>query len=469
MRRFLLAGVVFAALLAPAGAVSTTTVTLTTAWTDLGAGPLQIQTNNQSQTVYQIGDAAPAAGAGGFFLQGIGVPQTVATGAHVYVRAQSTTARGAVPAVTYAPVVIASGGGGGGGTGGGGGPITSPLGSNTKANSVSTTFATDFLGQTTMAGSLPVVIASNQSALPVTVGNFPATQVVNNSQWGGVALGAATAYGTAPTGNVAGTNAFVTNFPATQAVSGTVTANQGAAGATPWPTTEADGANVTLGAKADTANAAVGSSLMAIERQLHADLIAATPAGTAIIGKVGIDQTTPGTTNKVSIGTDGTVAIGAGSAKIGVVTTDQTTHGTTDRVAADQYVGGTAQSSANPGPAAEVGTSQAAGGITPAATQAGTALVGKAAQGNLYSAYAVNQTTTAGYLVCINATAAPAAAAAITPQDVAYLPPTIGASATINFGAGPPNGYATGITCLITTSLTTYTAGGNAFMQTRVR
>lgn len=34
-------------------------------------------------------------------------------------------------------------------------------------------------------------------------------------------------------------------------------------------------------------------------------------AGSALIGKVGIDQTTPGTTNKVSIGTDGTVAINA--------------------------------------------------------------------------------------------------------------------------------------------------------------
>jgi len=34
-------------------------------------------------------------------------------------------------------------------------------------------------------------------------------------------------------------------------------------------------------------------------------------AGSAIVGKVGIDQTTPGTTNKVSIGTDGTVAINA--------------------------------------------------------------------------------------------------------------------------------------------------------------
>ena len=33
--------------------------------------------------------------------------------------------------------------------------------------------------------------------------------------------------------------------------------------------------------------------------------------GSAIVGRVGIDQTTPGTTNKVSIGTDGTVAINA--------------------------------------------------------------------------------------------------------------------------------------------------------------
>lgn len=35
----------------------------------------------------------------------------------------------------------------------------------------------------------------------------------------------------------------------------------------------------------------------------------ALPAGTNLLGKVSIDQTTPGTTNKVSIGTDGTVAI----------------------------------------------------------------------------------------------------------------------------------------------------------------
>lgn len=43
-------------------------------------------------------------------------------------------------------------------------------------------------------------------------------------------------------------------------------------------------------------------------------------AGSAIIGKVGIDQTTPGTTNKVSIGTDGSVTLAAGTAGIGKLT-----------------------------------------------------------------------------------------------------------------------------------------------------
>jgi len=38
---------------------------------------------------------------------------------------------------------------------------------------------------------------------------------------------------------------------------------------------------------------------------------AALPAGTNVIGKVGIDQTTPGTTNLVNIGTNGGVAINA--------------------------------------------------------------------------------------------------------------------------------------------------------------
>ena len=64
---------------------------------------------------------------------------------------------------------------------------------------------------------------------------------------------------------------------------------------------------------------------------IAASVAAATPAGTNIMGKVGIDQTTPGTTNGVQLN----AALPAGSNVIGKVTTDQTTHGTTDLVAAD--------------------------------------------------------------------------------------------------------------------------------------
>lgn len=48
----------------------------------------------------------------------------------------------------------------------------------------------------------------------------------------------------------------------------------------------------------------------------------ALPVGGNIIGKVGIDQTTPGTTNLVSIGSNGTVGLVAGSAVIGHVIND---------------------------------------------------------------------------------------------------------------------------------------------------
>ena len=51
-------------------------------------------------------------------------------------------------------------------------------------------------------------------------------------------------------------------------------------------------------------------------------------AGSAIVGKVGIDQTTPGTTNAVQV----TGSLPAGSALVGKVGIDQTTPGTTNGV-----------------------------------------------------------------------------------------------------------------------------------------
>lgn len=56
-------------------------------------------------------------------------------------------------------------------------------------------------------------------------------------------------------------------------------------------------------------------------------------AGSAIMGKVGIDQTTPGTTNGVQVN----AALPAGSNIVGKVGIDQTTNGTTNAVALTGY------------------------------------------------------------------------------------------------------------------------------------
>jgi hypothetical protein len=61
-----------------------------------------------------------------------------------------------------------------------------------------------------------------------------------------------------------------------------------------------DGADATEGTKADTAYAGSGSAtVVSILKGIYNALVAALPAGSNIIGKVGIDQTTPGTTNGV--------------------------------------------------------------------------------------------------------------------------------------------------------------------------
>lgn len=65
-----------------------------------------------------------------------------------------------------------------------------------------------------------------------------------------------------------------------------------------------------------TSLATVIAGLGAIVTGLGAVVLA---AGSAVIGRVGIDQTTPGTTNRVAIGNDGTVGLLAGAAVIGKV------------------------------------------------------------------------------------------------------------------------------------------------------
>lgn len=74
--------------------------------------------------------------------------------------------------------------------------------------------------------------------------------------------------------------------------------------------TIADGADVTQGAIADSAYAGVGSATNnSILKGIYTSVNSAIPAGSAIIGNVRIDQTTPGTTNGVVA--TGNVAAGA--------------------------------------------------------------------------------------------------------------------------------------------------------------
>lgn len=73
--------------------------------------------------------------------------------------------------------------------------------------------------------------------------------------------------------------------------------------------TIADGADVTQGAVADTAYAGSGNAtVVSALKGIYASVNSAIPAGTAIIGNVRIDQTTPGTTNAVAF-TNTTLAV----------------------------------------------------------------------------------------------------------------------------------------------------------------
>ena len=167
--------------------------------------------------------------------------------------------------------------------------------------------------------------------------------------------------------------------------------------------TIADGADVTQGAKADAAYAGSGAAtLVALLKGIYNALVAALPAGTNLIGKVGIDQTTNGTTNNVTIAP----------------------------------------------------TSATAVGITPVVSGSAEAThVLKNGAGNLYSVYATNLTSTPGFLTVVNATSAPADGA-ITP--LACVPLPVGGNAALNYTVNPAV-YSTGITAVITSATTCFT------------
>jgi hypothetical protein len=135
-------------------------------------------------------------------------------------------------------------------------------------------------GQAMMAASLPVTVASDQGAIACTVS--------------GVSTAASQAT------MITALNLLHTDLAAALPAGANVIGG----------VTVADGSDVTTGAKADAAYAGSGAaSLVAILKGIYAGIVAAIPAGTNLIGKVGIDQTTPGTTNAVVA--TGNVASGA--------------------------------------------------------------------------------------------------------------------------------------------------------------
>lgn len=141
----------------------------------------------------------------------------------------------------------------------------------------------------------------------------------------------------------------VDNFPATQPISGTVTANQGTS---PWVenVSQFGGSNVVTGTGASgagiprvtisndsslAANQSVnlaqvagattatghGTAAGALRVELPTDgtgnVNASLNAGTNLVGKVGIDQTTPGTTNAVSLAQIGATTVSSGNGTAG--------------------------------------------------------------------------------------------------------------------------------------------------------
>lgn len=90
----------------------------------------------------------------------------------------------------------------------------------------------------------------------------------------------------------------------------------------------------------------------------------------------------------------------------------------------------------------------------------------KASSGYLYSLYVTNGAS-AGFLMTFNATTPPADGA-VTPVECVPIPAN--SNAIINFSAGPPDFYSTGITAVFsTTGCFTKTASSTAFFKWRVQ
>lgn len=211
-----------------------------------------------------------------------------------------------------------------------------------------------------------------------------------------------------------------------------------------------DGADVTLGTKADAATCATTNTLIACARQLHTDVTSAVPAGTNIIGKVGIDQTTDGTTNAVHLV--------AGTAIAGKVGIDQTTDGTTNAVhlvAGTAIAGKVGIDQTTPGTTNAVqNISGTTGGVTPftlTAAASTNATNVKASAGTLYHIGVYNNSATPAWVSFYNTAGTPTCGTSIVYQTMIPANSTSGAGAVEDFATGMA--FATGIGICVTTGI----------------
>ena len=182
---------------------------------------------------------------------------------------------------------------------------------------------------------------------------------------------------------------------------------------------------------------------------------------------VKIDQTTPGTTNKVNIGTDGTVGVSslpslpAGSNAIGTVTANAGTgnftviQGTAAslKTQAEVYQGGVPVSSS--APLAVSSSTSATGGAVcgdnatsgnSAITGSAGAIVVRGATAQVYGWYFYNPNTTVAYVHFFNASTTVSITPGTTnPYYILAIPPVGGANA-FGVGIAHSNGIVIGIT-----------------------
>lgn len=109
---------------------------------------------------------------------------------------------------------------------------------------------------------------------------------------------------------------------------------------------------------------------------------------------------------------------------------------------------------ANPLPIAAGGTTATTAITSVVSASAEATHVLKASAGTLMGVYAVNLTSTPGFLIVLNATSAPSDGA-VAPLDVAALPAFGTASISFDFPQGRL--YSTGITAVLTSAATPFT------------